>query len=126
MCVNCLSGVDHGTSDQGALLLTSNRLSSTIEVQKDRDNTDNNNSLCVILFPGLDRSDTLPYVEFSLLNFFNSENHGKRPLHPLETATPKRQRQNTDFTESKASFLVYEMKKRLRGNVVQRRCSLHN
>ena len=36
-------------------------------------------------------------------------------MHPLETATPERQGQNTDFTESKASFVVYEMKKRLRG-----------
>ena len=37
-----------------------------------------------------------PYIEF-----FNSENYGKRALQPLETATPKRQRQNTDFPEIK-------------------------
>ena len=30
MCVNYLSGVDHGTSDQGSSLLTSNRLSSAL------------------------------------------------------------------------------------------------
>ena len=30
MCVNYLSGVDHSTSDEGALLLTSNRLPSAV------------------------------------------------------------------------------------------------
>ena len=29
MCINYFSGVDHGTSDQGASAFTSNRLSST-------------------------------------------------------------------------------------------------
>ena len=33
MCVNYFSGVDHGTLDQGASLLTSNRLSSAIDSQ---------------------------------------------------------------------------------------------
>ena len=41
-----------------------------------------------------------------LLNFFNAEKHGKGPWHPLKTATPKRPRQNTDFPESKASFVI--------------------
>ena len=31
MCVNYFSGVDHGTLDQGASLLTSNRLSSAVD-----------------------------------------------------------------------------------------------
>ena len=38
-------------------------------------------------------------------------------MHPLETATPERQRHNPDFTESKASFVVYEIKK-----TVKREC----
>ena len=33
MCFNYFSGVDHGTSDQGASLLTSNRLSSATNSQ---------------------------------------------------------------------------------------------
>ena len=48
------------------------------------------------------------------------------PCIPLKTQTPKRERQNTDFPESKASFVVYVVKKRLKGNVGQSRCSLHN
>ena len=61
-----------------------------------------------------------PYIEF-----FNSENYGKRALHPLETATPKRQRQNTDFPESKALLSELSGKRRLKWNVGdgQSRCS---
>jgi len=44
----------------------------------------------------------------------HTENRGKEPLHPLETATPKRQRQNTDIPESKTSFVVYKVNKRLK------------
>ena len=33
MCINYFSGVDHGTSDQGDSLLTSNRLSSATNSQ---------------------------------------------------------------------------------------------
>ena len=48
--------------------------------------------------------------EFSFLNFFNAENRGKKPLHPLVTTTPERKRQNTDIPESKAAFVVYKVK----------------
>ena len=50
------------------------------------------------------------YVEFYFLNFFNAENRGKRPLHPIVTTTPERKRQNTDIPESKASFVAYKVK----------------
>ena len=44
------------------------------------------------------------YLEFLFLNFFNAENHRKRPLHPLETTMQGRQRQTTDIPESKTSL----------------------
>jgi len=72
--VNYFSRVDHGTSlDQGASLLTSNRLSSAMDSQSRI-----------------------------------KESRGKRPLHPLVTTTPERQRQNRDIPESKASFKAYK------------------
>ena len=43
----------------------------------------------------------------------SSENHGKKTLHPLDLTAPIKQQQNTDFPESKALFVVYEVKKRL-------------
>ena len=47
------------------------------------------------------------------LIFFNAEKHGKRHRHPLKTTTRKGQQQNTDFLESKASFVIQEVKKTL-------------
>ncbi|XP_015770835.1 PREDICTED: uncharacterized protein LOC107349234 [Acropora digitifera] len=38
-------------------------------------------------------------AEFYFLNFFNAENHGKRPLQPLVTTSPERQGQNRDIPE---------------------------
>ncbi|XP_015749790.1 PREDICTED: D-inositol 3-phosphate glycosyltransferase-like [Acropora digitifera] len=67
-----IKGVDHGTLDQGASLLTSNRLSSAMDSQsKVKD----------------------------LIAFFNAENHGKRPLDPSVTTTLKGKRQNRDILE---------------------------
>ena len=39
MCVHYFSGVDHGTSDQGASLLTSNHLASAMGSQTRRKGT---------------------------------------------------------------------------------------
>ena len=39
MCINSLPGVDHGTSDQGASLLTSKRLASAMGSQSRRKGT---------------------------------------------------------------------------------------
>ena len=55
------------------------------------------------------------YLEFLFLNFFNAENQGKRPLHPLETTTQERRRQITDIPGSKTSFVVCKVKKQLKG-----------
>ena len=70
-------------------------------------------------------TDDSRFLQAAVLNFFNAENHGKRPSHPLVTTAPKRQRQKTDFPESKASFVVYEVKKWLKGNVGPSRCSFN-
>ena len=59
-------------------------------------------------------------------DFFNAETHGKRPLNPLKTTPPKRQRLNTDIPESKPSFVGFVVKKRVKENADQSRCSLHN
>ncbi|XP_044165047.1 uncharacterized protein LOC114969803 isoform X9 [Acropora millepora] len=59
-----LERVDHGTLDQGASLLKSNRLSSAMDSQSKV-----------------------------------KESCGKRPLHPLVTITPERERQNRDLPE---------------------------
>jgi len=58
------------------------------------------------------------------LNFFNAESRGKRPLHPLVSITPERERQNRDIPESKASFVAYKVKNDLQECQSHNRCSL--
>ena len=80
--------------------------------------------VCVSVFLGLIGATPSLWVEFYFLNFFNTENRGKRPLHPLVTSTPERKTQNTDIHESKASFVVYKVRNGFFKNFGRSRCSL--
>ncbi|XP_015770165.1 PREDICTED: uncharacterized protein LOC107348620 isoform X2 [Acropora digitifera] len=96
-------GVEHATLDQGYSLLRSDDLESARGTQ------------AMIQHRGADHGTLEQGASLMTSNRLSSamasqsrikEYHGKRPLHPLETTTPERQRQNTDIRD-KSAFMTW-------------------
>ncbi|XP_067018481.1 NLR family CARD domain-containing protein 4-like [Acropora muricata] len=96
-------GVEHATLGQGYSLLKSGDLESARATQ------------AMIQHRGADHGTLEQGASLMTSNRLSSamasqsrikEYHGKRPLHPLETTTPERQRQNTDIPDTDIDFSV--------------------
>jgi len=135
--VNYFSGVDHGTLDQGASLLTSNHLSFAMDsqsrIKESRGKRPLHPSVTTTperkrqkrdipekikrkrpLHPIVTTTERKQRQNAGILE----KNRGKRPLDPFQITTPERQRHNAHLPESKASFSVCKVKKRCTGILV--------
>ncbi|XP_044165041.1 uncharacterized protein LOC114969803 isoform X4 [Acropora millepora] len=124
MC-EMIKGVDHGTLDQGASLLTSNRLSSAMDSQSRIKESRGKRPLDTSVtttperkrqnrdipekikrkgpsHPNVTTTERRQRQNASILE----KNRGKRPLHPFQSTTPERQRQNADIPETDSDISV--------------------